>query len=430
MFEREIQKAKEYLSKLLQSELPFVYWFEIQEHKSLHWFYKRFFGAEVQWWVFEQQMLRAASPRFDYTHEQLSYHLRNADHYYVECARFDHQDLTTTIDVAVKTRFNYALRPRTTLRWFIYRGEPTKPLQEVLLRLEYFSEYQYLLDGFQRWVRENKKLESAQNGHHEARQEIISVVEFDRVLQSVDNEEILDFSPAQFIELLQPIFELFHEVYGANKDIPSDAVPTAALIIFLDDKGIHPIAQELERLLKDEHKRFMNRDDFLSVLGDIIGKLEPELDGSDTYADGYADIATLPLKFDAGTQFDISSVDSSFEPLPGGSSLQNVLAELSDSVPSANTAEESFNAESAVESASLRAIDEVIGAELKEQLVHSVFHHSEREYQSVIEHLEHIKTWREASLAIDRLLEPLEIDPHTGLARQFREAVYRRYTDG
>jgi hypothetical protein len=300
MFERDISRAKERLGKRLTTTEPFTYWFEISASTAIAPFYKRFFEAEVNWWVFEQQMSRAANPRFDYTHERLGYHLHNADHYAAESARFDRQDLGATVDLAVKTRFNYLIRPRTTLRWFVFRGEPTKPLHEALLRLDYFHGYEYLLDGFRAWVEQQRQpfgmdmnaqgsLSAASNAASSAassfgtRQEILSVVEFDRVLQSVDNDFILDLSPNQFVDLVAPIFELFEDAYSSPastsqppSDLASGEVPTAALVIFLDDKGIQPIARELERAIKEEDLRSLDRKGFLWVLSDIIASLERE----------------------------------------------------------------------------------------------------------------------------------------------------------
>jgi hypothetical protein len=152
MFEREIQRAKELLTHRMTTPEQFVYWDEVRQREEIPVFYRNFFGAEVQWWIFEQQMQRSANPRFDYTHETLAHSVAEADRARMEAARFDHQDLTATIDMAVKTRLNYVLRPRTTLKWFVYRGEPTKTLHEVILRMDYFLEYDYLLDGFRKWA--------------------------------------------------------------------------------------------------------------------------------------------------------------------------------------------------------------------------------------------------------------------------------------
>lgn len=295
MFEREIQRAKELLTQRLAAAQQFIYWQEIRERADIPVFYRNFFGAEAQWWIFEEQLQRAANPRFDYGHEQLALHTVEADRYRMEAARFDHQDLTSAIDLAVKTRFNYILRPRTTLKWFVYRGEPTKTLSEVLLRMDYFLEYDYLLDGFRRWIA--TKQSEAPTKHAVRQTSLVSVVEFDRTLQNVDNDVILEYSPEEFTDLLTPIYEMFDEIHATDRALQQyrGKVPMPAIIVFLDDKGIYRIAQELEDVMKKRSLRYVGQRDFLHLLNDIVSKLEQETPLPPSL---HADTTTLPLDFD------------------------------------------------------------------------------------------------------------------------------------
>lgn len=295
MFEREIQRAKELLTQRLAAAQQFIYWQEIRERADIPVFYRNFFGAEAQWWIFEEQLQRAANPRFDYAHEQLALHTVEADRYRMEAARFDHQDLTSAIDLAVKTRFNYILRPRTTLKWFVYRGEPTKTLSEVLLRMDYFLEYDYLLDGFRRWIA--AKQSEAPTKHAVKHTSLVSVVEFDRTLQNVDNDVILEYSPDEFTDLLTPIYEMFDEIHATDRALQQyrGKVPMPAIIVFLDDKGIYRIAQELEDVMKTRSLRYVGQREFLHLLNDIVSKLEQETPLPPSL---HADPMTLPLAFD------------------------------------------------------------------------------------------------------------------------------------
>jgi hypothetical protein len=304
MFEREIQRAKELLTHRMTTPEQFVYWDDVRQREEIPVFYRNFFGAEVQWWIFEQQMQRSANPRFDYAHESLAQSIADADRARMEAARFDHQDLISTIDIAVKTRLNYVLRPRTTLKWFVYRGEPTKTLHEVMLRMDYFLEYDYLLDGFRKWAatKQHERNTAHTNIHFSAG--LVSVVEFDRVLQSVDNEVILEYSPEEFIDLLTPMYEMFDEIHATDRTLQQykGKVPTPALIVFLDDKGIHRISQALERLMKSHTLRYVGQREFLHILNDIVTKLDqtsslsslpPVLAAIPTFEDPI----TLPLDF-------------------------------------------------------------------------------------------------------------------------------------
>lgn len=324
MFEREIQRAKELLTQRMAAASQYVYWDEIRRRADISVFYRNFFGAEAQWWVFDRQMQRAADPRFDYQTEHLSRLAGELDQSLMESARFDHQDLNATIDLAVKTRFNYVLRPRTTLKWFVFRGEPTKPLSEIVLRMDYFLEYDYLLDGVRRWVNEKQQEKIAEKFSEKYNAEksaesgakpdsvrpyapnvgLISVLEFDRVLQGVDNDVILEYSPEEFTDLLTPLFEMFDEIHAADRALQQHRgkVPTPALIIFLDDKGIFRIAQELEELMKTRGLRYVGQREFMHVLNDIVTKLELAIANNELPKPAPIhdiDTATVPLDFAA-----------------------------------------------------------------------------------------------------------------------------------
>ncbi|MCS6808565.1 MAG: hypothetical protein RML40_07950 [Bacteroidota bacterium] len=295
MFEREIQRAKELLTEHLPSARQFVYWHEIRECADIPVFYRNFFGAEVQWWIFEEQLQRISNPRFDYSHEQLASAVVEADRFRMEAARFDHQDLMSTIDLAVKTRFNYILRPRTTLKWFVFRGEPTKTLSEIMLRMDYFLEYDYLLDGFRRWIA-TKQDENSLKNPSPRQASLVSVVEFDRMLQIVDNDTILDYSTEEFTDLLTPIFDMFNEIHATDRILQQyrGKAPLPAIIIFLDDKGIYRIAQELEEMMKTHALRYISQRDFLHLLNDIVNKLEHQTPVSVPFQ---SDSTTLPITF-------------------------------------------------------------------------------------------------------------------------------------
>lgn len=61
---------------------------------------------------------------------------------------FNREEFDKILDTSVKITFNYLCRPQTTLKWFIFRGEPIKPIDEVILRLEPFADYNYFQEVF------------------------------------------------------------------------------------------------------------------------------------------------------------------------------------------------------------------------------------------------------------------------------------------
>ncbi len=272
MFESDIERNKIRLLELVNSTHSPVYLNEILSRASIDYAYKQYFEAEFGWWLYEEQTLRQTNPNLDLQDPETQAILHSLDNQYRKCARFDREQLILIVDAAVKSVLNYRLRPRTTLKWFVYRGEPTKPIYEVYLRMRYFADYRYLHEGFNQWL--------LKRGLRYDSLEIISVLEFERIIKKIDDDTILELSPSQFVELISPINTFFadHAV-----DIQSQTIPIEALIIFLDDKEVYIIAQKLERMLYQDGIRHITKDMFLRAVDEVLAEVETQgVDGGDS----------------------------------------------------------------------------------------------------------------------------------------------------
>lgn len=284
MFEAELERVRKQLKQQIASAQPYVSIVELLSNAQVHPAVSAFFRAEVDWWVHEERALRTSNPRFATTDQAFADVFRRLDALYVQHARFDHEELTTTIDAAAKTWLNYLCRPRVTLRWFVFRGEPTKPLHEILLRLQYLTEYGYLLDGFRQWA--------ATRSSEASGFEILSVIEFERIIEKIDNDAILDMSQSQFVALLDPIFAFFATY---DPDLPPESVPTEAVIIFLDDKGAVPISQALERMLYREEMRTLTRTKLIEVIDGVLASLDVDEQHASVAPEPASRVAERPI---------------------------------------------------------------------------------------------------------------------------------------
>lgn len=271
MFESDIERTKIELSELLITHQPFTYLRDILRMPALAQVYKDYFHAEFTWWLYEERTQRSARTHFDNDDPNALRILQELDEQYFKNARFDHEQLTAIIDTSVKSILNYTVRPRTTLKWYVFRGEPTKAIYEVYLRMMYFSDYSYLRDGFVDWLT-NKGL--SRNSL-----EIISVLEYEKFIKKIDDDTILELSPSQFTALINPIFDFFAD---STKPVEQQVVPIEAIIIFLDDKEIHVIAQKLERMLYQQGVRYISKPMFLQVVDEVLNELEIQEAGDHT----------------------------------------------------------------------------------------------------------------------------------------------------
>jgi hypothetical protein len=477
MFEQEAERVRKRLKQLVATPQPYVSLRDILDNAQVHPAYRTYFRAEVDWWVHEERAIRSSNPRFETSHADCAAALRRVDELYVDHARFDHEELAAAIDAAVKTRLNLLCRPRTTLKWFIYRGEPTRTMQEILLRLGYLYDHRYLVDGIRQWAQSR--------GAEASSYELLSVVEFERIVEKIDNDYILDLSQRDFVALLDPLYDFFAE---ANPDLPPECVPTEAIVIYLDDKGAIPISQALERLLYREQLTHLTRTRLLAVIDDVLDGMDTseaphpqpadhgvavfdvsdvstnnavpapehigEPQGSDRSAsdgvlaavaehtEGYVSEgtageridATLPVQevadragIQAGTV--LAAIDGVGEALPVSDPLGPIpaverMADILVAGPLASSEEEERRI---VGQRRLERLASVLDDRLREKVIKKVFGKDELLYVRTIELVTASATWKDALGALDRFYAEHNVEPNSAVAMEFSLAIRQSF---
>ena len=261
MFEQFIQETITKIYQAIDPANSFITLNEIMMNSDIPKPYKAYFAAEVDWWIYEEQFMRKSHKNFDFNDSELESLSFQMDNLFKKTARLENKSLVSLIDSAVKTRLNFLVRPRTTLKWFIFRGEPTKPFQEIIGRLHYFSEYDYFSNGFMTWASDKNISGSSKD--------LLSVIEFEKLIESIDQEMIFDLSVDELIEFLNPLFLFFN--YESDFNIQS-RLPIEALILFFDDKGIYPVVKKLQSLLEDEELNYISKEVLISILNEMLNE--------------------------------------------------------------------------------------------------------------------------------------------------------------
>lgn len=412
MFEKELDRVRKQLKQLLATQHPYVSLETILANEQVHPAYRMFFRAEADWWVHEERAIRSSNPRFATSHTDFRELWEQLDRLYIRHSRFDHEELNATVEAAVKTRLNFLCRPRTTLKWFVYRGEPTKPLQEILLRLGYLYDNRYLVEGFEQWARAR--------GTDTSSYEILSVVEFERIIEKIDNDAILDLSQQDFVGLLDNLFEFFAT---ANPELPPESVPTEAVIIFLDDKGAVPISQALERLLYREELRYLTRTKLIEVIDDVIVALE----------DADASFVTeLPPVDVPDVRDDERAVDP--EPVMAAEPAPiTMVAGTGDQETGIVTEEDSFPAEAAVTTTGshvlsrLTALGKLLDERTRDKVRKKLFVANDELYERVVLDVLDSENWKAAAGKLDRFFAEQGIEPNSVVAMEFCQAIHKTF---
>jgi hypothetical protein len=264
MFDDLIISHKQKLSQTIGLNKRYSTLNEILANQQIDDGYKTFFNAEVNWWIYEEQIRRNLSQQFDFSSGDFPKFLADYDSQLYSSSRFDRSTLKAVIESAVKTRLNLLIRPRVSLKWFVFRGEPTKPYHEILKRLNYFYDYEYLTKGIVNHINENKFIRSDDD--------LISVIEFTNIIEKVDTDYLFGLQPEQFVQLLFPMIS-YIEPDETVVDFKTE-FPIEALIIFLDDKGIEPLKASAEHLLRKKSVNYINGEMFLQLIYQLLNEID------------------------------------------------------------------------------------------------------------------------------------------------------------
>ena len=211
------------------------------------------------------------------------------------------------------------------------------------------------------------------------------MVEFERIIERIDNEAILDLSQEEFVRLLDGVYAFFAE---ADPELPPESVPTEAVIIFLDDKGAIPLSQALERMLYREELRTLTRAKLIDVIDNVIASIDAQ--------------PPSPLQ-------ELTSDPAS-----------DASAESTDPVVPAPTAED-------MQRLRVRVFETSLDSDQRGKILRKLFRSDSEEYTSVVRRLLGCAEWKEAAGMLDRYYAKNGIDPDTSTAMEFAQALHRSF---
>ncbi len=239
MFEKYLEQKEQLLAEQLNLSDEYVNLYSILFNPKIEQSFKVYFSAEVDWWIYEEQIARSSNQRFNIDDPKLNAFLKQLDELYKKNARFSSLTLPQVINSAVKTRLNMLCRPRTAIKWFVYRWEQTKTYHEIIKRLNYLFDNKYIADGFIEHVQRKNLIKSSMD--------LIPISEFDKIISEIDNEKIQSLSPEEFVQLMSPLF-IFFNSEAEHKDTAK--IPIEAVIIYFDDKNLFNLSTKLEQMFR------------------------------------------------------------------------------------------------------------------------------------------------------------------------------------
>ncbi len=280
--------------------------------------YKNMFIAERDIWIYKEKLKLSANPFFDFSmgnrHRDIEF-----DTYLKEVAKIPYNDLTGFIRSLVKLRLNFLCRPRTTLRFFIFKESLTLPHEEFLKYFAYFTDYDYLFQNFYDYI-----AAGAESGTNQ-----ISIYEFDNLIKKFDDIIVLDMDSKSFLDLLSPLFEFYSVGYPSDINLTAHSM---ALSLFFDDKNMKYVSALLQTKYLD---KCISKSELISILGEILAEDNPENNevlareteaGEENFADTRND------SFDFEMLDDVVTTEDNYKEndLISDESAQDICSELTD----------------------------------------------------------------------------------------------------
>jgi len=193
---------------------------------------KRFINSEINRIVVGNIDNIRNQSLFDQTNGDLLKLLNRLESEMKNSVRMSSFEFEQFIKNIIEIRFNYICRPLTTLSELIYKNTDEQSLVDIQNLMEYFEEYNYLLEGVSDWYENNLD------------KSFLSKSEFIDLIKEIDEDYIYNIDLENFLNLIKNLYKVFS--YDDLIDNENEELPIESLIIFFSEKGITPILNLLE----------------------------------------------------------------------------------------------------------------------------------------------------------------------------------------
>jgi len=259
MFKKIIKSTKNKLLACVDMQDDFLKSGELLENFDIQKEYIAYFKATIDRSMYEERLIAEACIKFRSEDIDIHTNYNQDDEQFSANTGFNSDELDILFSTAVETRLNMLIRPRTTLKWFVFQGDLTKTYDEIQKRLNYIADYPYLVDGL-KLVFEDKS-EGILN------HTIASVFEFEKHIEKVDKALLFSLSPEQFADLCDPIFDFFSNNSDESK---GREIPVKAMVVFLDDKDLTDVGINFEQRCREDNIEFISKQFFLDFINFIL----------------------------------------------------------------------------------------------------------------------------------------------------------------
>ncbi len=397
MFETEINHIIRVLTAKTIADGDSILLRELMQgpHSDIPRCIKTYFRSEVQRRLAEERENFPKSKRFNYYLPEVQSLFQQMDTLLIYNYQFDLTEFASTLDDAVHMQFNYLCRPQWTLLSFVFNKVSHTSAKQINFKLGYFSDYRYYGDIIKRYLADKGLTE-------------LNIEEFRNLLIKVDEEVLKHHTSNELAELTKPIFQFINVGdFSAESLVPIDA-----LTIFFDDKGMTDIKERLDEE-RDRHSlHHVTMKQLAVLISDVRGPEEAvEAERKLVLPEPPAPVETPPQpsttpKYEYDEYFEQKSKSPARV-----SAVRAREQELKPEPPQAVPAE----------AIDIRAL---IDERKRKKFLKKIFKKDEAHYNTAIDSINSMKSWKEASVFIDEIFIMNDVDPYSKEAVRFTDLIY------
>lgn len=349
------------------------------------------------------------SPHFNLLHSDL-YEARNhfANIIVTTSTQLARKDFLKILESAILIEAQYLARPHKILKDLIFSNRLELSTPDISDRLSNFAEYAYLIEVFKQYL-ERKQPSS------------LSAEKFEKVISEIDAKLCAAYSHDELMMLFKPLFEF----YGRAGE---KAVPCNTLRLFLSEKKLDDHIKRIDLAMQHGIESLT-----LEALNDLLlAPLEilappptPVVETPKPAATPPPEIQSKPSELQTPKPDPAPTVSEPQTPAPAPKSRQE------KPVPNIDFFElekQKIQAQKAQQSTASRDMRLLISDEERKKFIKRLFKGNEADYDATIASINQMKTWREASLFIDReVFSRFKVDEFSSEAVAFVDIVFEHF---
>jgi hypothetical protein len=325
---------------------------------------------------------------------------------------FEIREFGNTLENAVHFVENYVCRPEWTLEQFAFEQADRVRFPDLQQKFEYLSDYGYFPTLIQEYIRNRQWQE-------------ISRDDFRKLLSRIDEQVVKQHNSRELAYLCRPIFEFILQ----DAIIEDKAIPLRPLVVFFEDKNMNLMKEYIERICQIRQTDQLTIEQLADIIDDLHSgsaatRLREHLPDTST-AEPDGEIHPETTSDQVSEEQPNPSLLAPFEKTTPLSTQMNDRRNIPLSLTFSGM---TGNSEPKLTPSDFPDLKYMINEQQRARFVKAIFQRDEAYFNVVIEALNGMTTWRDASLYLETFYNSSGIDPFESDVVEFTDLVQHRFS--